>query len=155
MPLSPSDIQAIVDALKESILQDDQFASRMQGPTGPPGLKGPPGSDGIKHDNVQLIDTKWRIEEFGLFEPDLAVDNCHPEGDVITVGRDIIYRNVDAFCQRIQDAIATKGPQIVCDNLQLCLRGHVQGRAPQIQTNARITKHAIDCISNKIRTRSI
>ena len=66
------------------------------------------------------------IEEFGFFEPDLPVDDRYPDGDVITVGRDTIYCNVDAFCERIKDAIATKRPQMIRDNLHLCLRGHAK-----------------------------
>jgi hypothetical protein len=46
-----------------------------------------------------VIDTCWRIEEFRVFEPDLPVDYCNPAGDVITVGKDSIYRNVDTFCE--------------------------------------------------------
>jgi hypothetical protein len=59
------------------------------------------------------------MEEFGLFEPDLAVDDRNPAGDIVTVGKDSIYRNVDAFCERIRDAISTKGPEPVRDDLHL------------------------------------
>jgi len=48
------------------------------------------------------------MKEFGLFEPDLQIDERHPPDDVITIGKDSIYRNVEAFCQRIKDVIATK-----------------------------------------------
>jgi hypothetical protein len=48
------------------------------------------------------------MKEFGLFEPDLQIDERDPPDDVITIGKDSIYRNVEAFCQRIKDVIATK-----------------------------------------------
>ena len=56
------------------------------------------------------------MEEIGLFEPDLTTES-RPAGDVITVGKDSIYRNVDAFRKRIKDQYCVR------DNLQFCLRG--------------------------------
>jgi hypothetical protein len=96
-------------------MQDAEVANRLRGPPGPAGPVAP---------GAAQIDTRWRIEEFGLFEPDLIVDATHPPGDIVTIGRDTIYRNVDAFVERIKDAIATKGPETIRDNLHLCLRGH-------------------------------
>lgn len=58
-----------------------------------------------------------------MFEPYLSINDRHPTGDVITAGRDSIYRNIDAFAERIKDAIATKGAALVRDNLHLCLWG--------------------------------
>ena len=100
----PHQLEAIIKAVKESI--------RAEQPQHPP----PP------QPQQQLL-APWRLEEFGLFEPDLPVDDRHPPGDVITVGRDTIYRNVDAFLERMKDAIASKTPEVVRDNLHLCLRG--------------------------------
>ena len=108
--MSQQDLQAIVQAVMTEILNNQAFANIRN--NNPPPAPVPAGHD-----------ARWRIEEFRLFEPDLAVDDRHPTGDVITVGRDTIYRNVDAFIERIKDAIATKGPAIVRDNLHLCLRG--------------------------------
>jgi hypothetical protein len=108
--LSQQDLQAIVQAVMTEMLNNQAFANlRNNAPVQPAAL--PP------------HDTRWRIEEFGLFEPDLVIDDRHPPGDVITVGRDTIYRNVDAFIERIKDAIATKGAAIVRDNVHLCLCG--------------------------------
>ena len=70
---------------------------------------------------IQVIDTKWHIEEFGLFQPDLTVDDHNPIGDMISIGQDTIYRNVDAFCERIMESARDKGAEIVRDNLHLCL----------------------------------
>ena len=74
----------------------------------------------------QQIDTRCRIEDFGYFQPDLPVDDRNPSGDVVTVGKDTFYRDVDAFCERIKDAIATRDPVQVRDNLHLCLRSSAQ-----------------------------
>jgi hypothetical protein len=119
--LSQVDLDAIIDGLTNRILNRADIANVLRGPQGPQGPQGTPAAQG--NGGVQIIDTRWRIEEFGLFEPDLPVDDRNPPGDVITVGKDSIYRNVDAFCERVKDAIATKGANTVRDNLQLCLRG--------------------------------
>jgi hypothetical protein len=113
--LSQADINNILDGLTDRILNGAEFP-QFRGPQGPQGQ--PPATAGL-----QIVDTRWRIEEFGLFQPDLQVDERNPPGDVITVGKDSVYRNVDAFCERIKDAIATKGAVTVRDNLHLCLRG--------------------------------
>jgi len=111
--ISQQDLQRIVQAVMTEMLNNQAFA----GVRNEPNVPQPAPMPQPEHDN------RWRIEEFGLFEPDLAVDERHPAGDVITVGRDTIYRNVDAFVERIKDAVATKGCFVVRDNLHLCLRG--------------------------------
>src|SRR5579862_4607176 len=111
--LSAQDLQAVVQAVMTEMLNNQAFLNLRNNL--PPGQNQPP--------PVPPQDTRWRIEEFDLFEPDLPIDDRHPAGDVITVGRDTIYRNVDAFAERIKDAIATKGSALVRDNLHLCLRG--------------------------------
>jgi hypothetical protein len=116
--LSQADIDVLLDGLSNAILTRPDLAQRLRGPQGDQGPAGQAGQAG-----AQLVDTRWRIEEFGLFEPDLQVDDRNPPGNVITVGKDSVYRNVDAFCERIKDAISTKGADTVRDNLQLCLRG--------------------------------
>lgn len=108
--MSQQDLQAIVQAVMREMLNNNQAFNNARNINPPaPVPVGP--------------DTRWRIEEFGLFEPDLPVDDRHPAGDVITVGRDTIYRNVDDFIERIKDAVATKGASTIRDNLHLCLRG--------------------------------
>jgi len=99
--LSQADVDAIVDAFVAAILKRSPLHPQTPAQT----LKRNPGPQGM--------------EEFGLFEPDLAVDDRNPAGDIVTVGKDSIYRNVDAFCERIRDAISTKGPEPVRDDLHL------------------------------------
>ena len=109
--LSAQDLQAIVQAVMTEMLNNQAFANARN--NNPPANNQP----------AVTQDSRWRIEEFGLFKPDLPVDDRHPAGDVITVGWDTIYRNVDAFAERIKDAITTKGAALVRDNLHLCLLG--------------------------------
>ena len=43
---------------------------------------------------ASTVDNRWRLEEVGIFEPDLPVDEHHLKGDVITVSCNTIYHNV-------------------------------------------------------------
>jgi hypothetical protein len=108
---SQEQMQQIIAGLAANLRNDPQLRQQIQGPPGPPGNPG------------EVLDNRWRIEEFGLFQPDLQVDSSHPAGDVVTIGKDTFYRNVDAFCERVRDAVSLKGPDVVRENLHLCLRG--------------------------------
>ena len=114
MSASPFSLEELLEAVVKKFTTNPRLGERIRGKPGPPGPSGVANG---------LLDNRWRIEEFGLFEPDLRVDAAHPAGDIVTIGRDTIYRNVDAFCERIQDVAATRGPEVVRDNLHLCLRG--------------------------------
>src|SRR5579859_3687167 len=105
--LTNADLTNLVNLLSQHIAQNPNLAATFQGPARAPAP----------------ADNRWRLEEIGIFEPDLPVDERNPAGDAVTVGRDTIYQNVDAFCERIEDAIAAKGTVMVRDNLQSCLRG--------------------------------
>jgi len=50
--------------------------------------------------------------EIGVFEPDVYDPPDLP-----------VYRDVDVFCQHVEDVISVRGPETVRDNLHLCLRG--------------------------------
>jgi len=107
-PLYPDDIIAIVASLTQTITNDVNLQTIFCPPTN-------------LNQQIQVIDTKWRIEEFRLFQLNLTVDDRNPVGDMISVGRDTIYRNVDAFCERIMESIRDTEAEIVRDNLHLCL----------------------------------
>jgi hypothetical protein len=104
MSASSFSIEELLDAVVKKLTTDPQFVEHLRGEPGPPGPISVAGNG--------LLNNRWRIEEFGLFEPDLRVDAAHPAGDVVTIGRDTIYRNVDAFCEQIRDAAATKGSEV-------------------------------------------
>ena len=51
------------------------------------GPLGPQGPAGMVVDGNQTLDNRWKIEEFGLFQPDFKpVDEKNPIGDLISVG---------------------------------------------------------------------
>jgi hypothetical protein len=108
--MTNAELTNLVNLLLQHLQQNPNLAATLQGNARPPAP-------------TQAAESRWRLEEVGIFEPDLPVDDRHPAGDAVTVGRDTIYRNVDAFCERIADAISSKGAVMVRDNLQSCLRG--------------------------------
>jgi hypothetical protein len=108
--MSNAELTNLVNLLSQYLQQNPNLAATLQGNARPPAPS-------------QVAEGRWRLEEVGIFEPDLSVDDRHPAGDAVTVGRDTIYRNVDAFCEHIADAISSKGAVMVRDNLQSCLRG--------------------------------
>ena len=68
-PLSSNQnaINAIINILAQQILANRQYSNMLHGPQKLQGSAGPAGAAGYN----QLIDTHWRIEEFGYFQPDL------------------------------------------------------------------------------------
>ena len=96
------------------------FAEQIQnntGPTGPQGETGPPGPPG----NASGI-PQWRPEDIGYFDPKLP--DSYGTGPMVRDGKDIWYRNVHLFIERIKDLVNTKGEDTVRTNLNTCLRGH-------------------------------
>jgi hypothetical protein len=61
------------------------------------------------------------VFEIGIFEPD--VDDPLDDQDWVKINNLSVYRDVDAFCQHVEDVISVIGPETVRDNLHFCLRG--------------------------------
>ena len=61
------------------------------------------------------------VFEIGIFEPD--VDDPLDDQDWVKINNLSVYRDVDAFCQHVEDVISVRGPETVRDNLHFCLRG--------------------------------
>ena len=68
-----------------------------------------------------LQSTHWKADEIGLFDPHLH--KSHGDGEIITVGKDVYYRSVMLFIERIWDMATIKGAQLVRINLNTCLCG--------------------------------
>jgi len=106
-------INAIINILDQQIVTNPQYLNRLRESAESAKLAEAVGDN-------QLIDTHWRIEEFEYFQPDLVVNDRNSLDNVVIIEYDMTYRNVDAFCERIKDAIALRGNEIVRDNLHLC-----------------------------------
>ena len=59
--------------------------------------------------------------ELGYFDPHL--DLSHGEKEVVTVRKDVYYRNVVFFVQHVWDLVAFKGVNLVKTNLTILLHG--------------------------------
>ena len=89
-----------------------------QGPPGPTGPTGPPGADGYSSSGTP----NWNAKDIGFFDPHL--DKSYGDGDIVTQGSDVYYRNVMLFIERVKDLAAIKGAAVVRTNLNTCLRGN-------------------------------
>ena len=87
-----------------------QFAATpgLRGPAGPQGPTGPvgQGSGGT---------IQWKPEKVGFFDPHLPLTSG--AGPIVQEGK-YVY-----FVERIKDIILSKGEDVVCTNLNTCLRG--------------------------------
>ena len=66
----------------------------------------------------------FKATDVGFFDPKL--EDSYGAGDVVQVGRDVYYRDVFLFVERIKDAVTTYGAETVRANLSTCLRGTAQ-----------------------------
>ncbi len=63
----------------------------------------------------------FKVEELGFFDPELPIE--YGSEDVIKTNKNMIYRNIYLFVQRIIDIASIKGDKIVSYNLFLYFRG--------------------------------
>ena len=73
-------------------------------------------------DPLPKITTKrWNQAELGYFDPHL--DRAHGEVEIVLVGKDIYYRNVVLFVQRLQSLVTFRGAAFVKANIAISLQG--------------------------------
>ena len=65
--------------------------------------------------------SKWNATELGYFDPYL--DKSYGEGEIITVKKNMYYRSVILFVERIHDLATVKGEAIVRTNINTYFRG--------------------------------
>ena len=104
-------IDAIVARAVAAVRQGPQGTPGPQGDPGPPGPFGAEGNGG----------SSWRPEDLGFFDPHLPTS--YDTGPMIRDGKDVYYRNVHLFIERVLDLASTKGADVVRTNLNTCLRG--------------------------------
>lgn len=63
---------------------------------------------------------RWNQAELGYFNPHL--NKAHGEGEVVLVGKDVYYRNVVLFVQRLQSLVTFCSPALVNANIVTSLR---------------------------------
>ena len=79
--------------------------------------KAPPGGDFLPKASTE----RWNQADLGYFDPHL--DRAHGEGEIVSVGKDVYYRNVVFFIQRLQSLVTFRGAALVKVNIATSLRG--------------------------------
>ncbi len=64
---------------------------------------------------------RWNQSDLDYFDPHL--NKAHGEGEIVLVGKDVYYRNVVLFVQRLQNLVTFKGAFFVKANIAMSLRG--------------------------------
>ena len=62
---------------------------------------------------------RWNQANLGYFDPHL--DRAHGEGEVVLVGKDVYYRNIVLFVQRLQSLVTFKEAALVKANVATSL----------------------------------
>ena len=68
---------------------------------------------------------RWNQADLGYFN--LYLNRAHGEGKIVLVGKDVYYRNVVLFVQRLQSLVTFKGAILVKANVATSLRGSALG----------------------------
>ena len=119
-PITDAQLQRMLDAAADKAVQAYiQRNPPQPGPPGPPGPQGQQGIDGASGSGGS--GPHWRPEELGFFDPQLPAS--YGVGPMVRDGKDLYYRNVHLFCERVLDLATTKGQELVRANLNTCLRG--------------------------------
>ncbi len=64
---------------------------------------------------------RWNQADLGYFDPHL--DRAHGEGEIVLVGKDVYYRNIVLFVQRLQSLVTFWGAALMKANIATSLRG--------------------------------
>ena len=100
---------------KSLLLRDSLSATPPPNPDATP--KAPPGGDFLPKVSTE----RWNQADLGYFHPHL--DRAHGEGEIVSVGKDVYYRNVVLFVQRLQNLVTFQGATLVKANIATSLRG--------------------------------
>ena len=101
--------------MQRTLLQSLQQGQASQGPSGPSGPQGPAGSSTTVSGHIL-----WKPEELGFFDPHLSAS--YEVGSMIRDDRDMMYRSVHLFAERILRLSITKDQELLRTNLNTCLR---------------------------------
>ena len=108
--MDQAQIQQMINAAVQAAIQ---ALPCHQGPPGPTGPTGPAGTGSGS--------LSWQLADLGYFNP--MLDKSYGKGKVVTVGKDVYYRSVILFIERIKDLASVKGAILVRSNINTCLRG--------------------------------
>ena len=101
----------------EKFLLLREFPSITPPPDLDASLKALPGADSLPKTTTE----RWNQADLGYFDPHL--DRAHGKGEIVSVGKDVYYRNVVLFVQRLQSLMAFRGAALVKANIATSFQG--------------------------------
>lgn len=104
-----SEMFSLCKMIEKSLLLGDSFLTTL-----------PPDFDASAKmstppDNPTKTAERWNQADLGYF--DLHLDKAYGEGEIVSVGKDVYYRNVVFFVQRLQSLVTFKGASLVKANI--------------------------------------
>ena len=77
-------------------------------------------NNGLVSDLLRIF---FKVKELNFFDPEFPIE--YDSEDVVKIGKNMIYRSVYLFVQRITDIASIKNDKIVSHNLSLYFRGAI------------------------------
>ena len=109
-----SEMLSLREMIEKSLfLRDSQSATPLPDPNATP--KSLPSGDSLPKASTK----RWNQADLGYFDPHL--DRAHGEGEVVSIGKNVYYRNVVLFVQRLQSLVTFKEAAIVKANMATSL----------------------------------
>lgn len=102
---------------KSLLLGDSPSATPPPNPDAAP--KPHPATDSVPRASTE----RWNQADLGYFDPYLH--RARGEGKMVSVGKDVYFRNVVLFVQRLQSLVTFQGAAFVKANIATSLRGSV------------------------------
>ena len=108
------------NGIRAEIRQELQQAQQNNGQAGQPGPPEPPGPPGSPDGNLNTGGSpSWRPEDLGFLDSKLPAS--YDPDPMVRDGKNVYYRNVHLFCERIRDLAAIKSEELIRANLNICL----------------------------------
>ena len=103
---------------KSLLLTNSAFATPLPDPDA--AAKALPGGNFLPKASTE----RWNQANLGYF--DIHLDRAHGEGEIVSVRKDVYYRNVVLFIQRLQSLMIFQGAALVKANIATSLQGSAQ-----------------------------
>ncbi len=111
-----NEMLSLWEMIEKSLLLKESLSN-----TPPPDLNAIPKAL-LAGDSLPKASTKrWNQADLGYFDPHL--DRVHGEDEIVLVGKDVYYRNVVLFVQRLQSLVTFRGASLVKANIDTFLQG--------------------------------
>ena len=108
--------QRIIDAVI------DNYVARHPASQSPSDPQESSGSQGVLDADNDHDTSAWRSEDLDFFDPHLPVTSKYGSESMVRDGKDVYYRNVHLFIERILNLAVTKDHDVVKTNLNTCLQ---------------------------------